>query len=327
MPRSRNLSARRQPGSGLVRDLYRLAGVRRLLFAASCLLATASVALASTEARACSIAGGVRSVHPASDTTLPENDRIVLSLLLASTGDLGLTVQVDGQDVAFETQTRFSEVSVFPVTTFVEIVLADGSAPEGSTVTVQSEGSDVLDGSVDLSYVVGPADDSPLVGPSIEPMLSLRFVPAEEGDTCGVPDRYASNVEFGSAFDLADGQRTRFFELLYYRADDPDAVVARGASAPGEFGSSVSTSIPGGEDVSTLCAQVSVQDARGESEVVLEDCDLCTSYPDACADADGQGCAVGGDRSVSWALGLLLLGGLARRRYDSNSAPSGSSRR
>ena len=272
----------------------------------------------AAEARACSIAEGLQSVHPPPGSTLAENDRIVLALLLAGVDDLGLSVQVDGADVEFETQTRFSEVSIFPGETFVEIVLADGSAPEGSTVTVQGESPDGFGLSLDLSYVVGPADDSPLVESALDPMLSLRYVAAEEGDTCGLPNRYSSNVDFGDAFELEEGQRTRFFELIYYRADQgPDAVVARGASAPRDFGSSASTSIAGGEDLSTLCAQVSVQDALGQSEVVLEDCDLCASHPEACAAGDEQGCSVVGDRSLSWAMLFVLLGGLGRRRGSS----------
>lgn len=283
--------------------------------------------LASPEAQACSIIEGVQSVHPPTGSTLAENDRITLSLLLLSASSLDLSVQVDGEDVPFEVLPRFSGVSLLPTRSYAEIVLAEGAAPEGSTITVQGD-ADGFGNAVSLSYVVGPADEAPLIDEGIDPSLSVSFIPAEDGDTCGIPDRYSSAVEFADVSEAEDGERTRFLELVYYRADQgPDAVVARSVNVPRGTDARVSATIASGEDLSTLCAQVSVHDARGESEVVLEDCDLCSSNPDACAGADSQGagCTIGGDRSAGWALGLLALFGL-RRRY-SNSAPSGSSRR
>ena len=289
----------------------------RAVLTAACLLPAVVVSLASPDAEACSFETGFQGAFPPSGSTLAANDSIILALLWTHVSELGLSVQVDGEDVPFETSTRFPEKLVFLSNDFIEIAFPGGTPPVGSTITVRGESGTEFGNPLELTYVVGPADDTPLIDAGGEPEMSLSLISPEEGDTCGIPERYSASATIPQELNDADGERTRFLQMTFYRAEGgPTSVVGRGVAGPGDRGSRISANFPGGEDPSTLCAQVSVDDAFGNSEILLEDCDLCGSFPEVCEQDEDQSCSVGGRGSFPWTLALLAFAGVVRRRRN-----------
>lgn len=312
---------------------------RRTLVRTASLLALAATASWADTAEACDWAPGIVTTYPSAGTTLAANDRVVVSVLESAVEDDDFRVQVDGVDVPFQVSKRFDGRSVFLSTDFFEITPDSASLTEGSSLTVDVVGED---GEPDplAVYNLGAVDDTPLLPAEPAASLEVEFSAADEGDSCGVPDQYRAFVTLDEALSFSDGERSRFLVLTVHPANGgPDAAVGRSVRVADEPLSEISASAPGDLDPATLCVRATVSDAEGDEQLLLEDCDLCESFPELCgvggaetgdietgggetdggsggAAEGGDGCNIGTAGPMSWPLVLLgmLAGGVRRRR-------------
>lgn len=260
---------------------------RRPLLLTSFLLAAAAVALPGSNAEACDYQAGINGSHPDAEAVVAANDAIVLAVLETNFVAFDVEVQLEGASVQSEGLMLVEGRTTFLDSDFVQLDLSPAVLTEGDALTV-SVSSQGLSG-LEASYTVGPADESPLLPASLGATLDLEFVPFDESDSCGVPDRYRAAVSLDAAIEHTAGQRTRFVQLAFYPADgNPADAVGRSARAVREPISEIFGSFPADEDLATLCAEVSVFDTSGEQEVLLEDCDLCDSFPDLCEPGGGE---------------------------------------
>ena len=265
----------------------------------------------------------VHLASPAIEGTLAENDDVVLAVYLGDASDVDVMVEVDGEEVDVSLELVSAYTGVGNGRRFYALRFPPDDAPtEGETISLEVGHGGLFQRGFTQTFVVGPPDASPLLA-DVDHTLHLEFV-RDGADSCTYDDQFASYVSFDTLPNQTEGERTRFVELLFFReSEGPGAPVAQALGTPGGYDSTVYASVPATEELSSLCARVAVTDAQGEYAVIHEDCDLCSSFPEACRRG---GCSIGGERSLSWALVLLPLAGLGRGRY-SNSAPSGSKRR
>ncbi|MEM6296725.1 MAG: MYXO-CTERM sorting domain-containing protein [Myxococcota bacterium] len=254
----------------------------RSLLALSLLVPASVAGLWSADAQACDWIPGIVSQHPADGATLASNDNIVLGVLEADLSQTELQVLVDDQEVEVESAMLFDGESTFLSTDHFLLTLAE-SPSEGATVVISA---DADEGELVplASYVVGPADGSPVLSAEIAASLSVAFQPFDESDSCAEPARYRATLELDAALDFDDGARSRFLEVAFYPAEQgPEAAVGR-TIRDAQGVNVVTASVPADADPSTLCVRGSVVDALGEEAVLLEDCALCDSFPELCDD-------------------------------------------
>ena len=318
--------------------------LRRSMFALGLLLPGTMATLWGTDAQACDWAPGVQSVHPSSASTLASNDAIVVAMLDASLEPENVQVLIDGAAVETESPLLFDGQSVFLPIDHHVLTLPEGALAEGSSVVVNRLDEDDGSASELATYTVGAADESPLLGDEIGAAIEVSFMPADEGDSCGVPDNYSAHLVLDAPVGFEDGARSRFIELVFYPADQgPEAAIGRTVRSADDGSVEFYASAPGDADPSTLCARASVTDVSGEAQLLVEDCTLCDSFPELCEDGGGEtdgeaesdsdsaggaeggsggGCNVGGAPG-GFALVLLgMLGAGVRRRRRSTWTPS-----
>jgi len=274
--------------------------IRHLLSVAAILV----VGLASGRAEACELVVGVPWAYP-SGSVLAANDSIVLPLQLAEASELLLDATVDGEPVAVETTTILDGSSWWGTSSLVRVDFVDGLLVQGATIELSVSVPRASNGSLDVAYTVGSADNSELLQRWEEVSLSMEFQP-QPSESCGVENLY--RLEAAPTDEVVashQGERSRFVELVVYLQDEPGETVATSVSSAER--TATITSFVQGPEVAELCVRVSVTDASGVRETVLDACDLCERFPELCDPVD-DGCACSADRRGGpWrAVGMLL---------------------
>ncbi len=263
-----------------------------------------AVGLTSGRAEACVYFVGVVAAHP-SGPILPANDSIVLQLNLVDRSQIAVDATVDGESVTVEETTILEGSAWWGADSLVRVDFPDGLLVPGASVELSVAVSSSSDPSFDVAYTVGSADNSELLGRWRDVSLSMEVQPIST-ESCGAPDLYILEAAPTDATaSPLPAARSRFVELVVYPALEPgEAVVTSVSSAERVWAiASFETEV----EAADLCARLSVSDASGARETVLDTCDLCERFPELCVSSDdGCACSVDGRGSPWRAAGMLL---------------------
>lgn len=263
------------------------------------------VGLTSGRAAACVFVSGVVAAHP-SGPVLPANDSIVLQLISVDGSQFAVDATVDGESVTVGDTTILEGSSWWGTDSLVRIDFPDGLLVPGASVELSVAVPLASHSSLDVAYTVGSADNSDLVGRWGDVSFSMELQPMSN-DSCSTPEFHVLEATpTDTAVSSLQAERSRFVELVVYAEGEPgEALVTSVSNA--ERAPAVASFATEAE-AADLCARLSVSDAAGARETVLDTCDLCESFPELCVSSD-DGCACSADgRGSPWRAAGMLLG-------------------
>lgn len=263
------------------------------------------VGLTTGRAEACVYFVGVVAAYP-SGPVLPANDSIVLQLNLVDRSQIAVDATVDGESVTVGDTIILEGSSWWGTDSLVRVDFPDGLLVPGASVALSVAVSSASNPTFDVAYTVGSADNSDLVGRWGDVSLSMELQPISN-ESCSAPELYVLDATpTDTTSSSLQAERSRFVELVVYPEGEPGEAVVRSVSTAER--TPVVASFAKGTEAEDLCARLSVSDASGTRETVLDVCDLCERFPGLCVSSD-DGCACSADgRGSPWRAASMLLG-------------------